>query len=82
MQPVHKCSQDCETLHKEISKKIILILINSRLIPVNEISTISNKNNWVKGEHSKWCLFIYIFSLDWKRLWEDGQKFYRATKRK
>lgn len=48
MQPVHKCSQDCETLHKEISKKIFLILLNSRLISLNESSTIINKNNWVK----------------------------------
>lgn len=49
MQPAHSCSQDCETLHKEISKKLILILLGSRIQPINTNNSDGNKlNNWVR----------------------------------
>ena len=43
MQPEHKCSQDCETLHKEIFKKIIIIILSGRTTSPSS----STKNNWV-----------------------------------
>ena len=74
MHPVHKCTQDCETIHKEIIKKIILVLVSSRNRIFNQSNqsasidhdnnknkkTISgNKNNWV----SKQLLFLSFIIL-------------------
>lgn len=63
MHPVHKCTQDCETIHKEIIKKIILVLVSSRSRiknqsnKTNQTSSIehdNNKNKNIGGNKNNW----------------------------
>lgn len=54
MQPLHTCSQDCETIHREISKKIVSIILNSHQTTQNTASSDpvqenNNKNSWVRS---------------------------------
>ncbi len=45
MQPEHQCTPDCETIHREIFKKIFAIIVNGR----EKVTDVTKANNtWVK----------------------------------
>lgn len=63
MHPEHNCSADCETLHREICKKLLSLLL-SRLQPVQEPA--KGTNTWVKVT---FCFVLLCFPNCFPAVW-------------